>query len=185
MFKVELIGNLGADAEVRVSEGTKFVAFRVANTEKWTDAKGQEHSQTDWFDATLSNAESRVIPFLKAGTKVFIRGNATKRVYSSKKDRCMKAGITIHVQELELCGGQSELVPRQLIVPDTGQLCDVSKHYFCNLPTTGMKKNDLRDLVDERGNWYQQNATGFVVPRPADDDSQQMETEAESKANEK
>lgn len=185
MFKVELIGNLGADAEVKVSEGSKFVAFRVANTEKWTDANGQEHLRTDWFDATMSNAESKVIPFLKAGTKVFIRGNASKRVYSSKKDRCMKAGITVHVQELELCGGQSELVPNQLIVPESGQLVDVTKHYFCNLSTQGMKKNDVRNLVDIRGNWYQQDSKGFVIPEAHKVDSESQACEANSKTDEK
>lgn len=164
MFKVELIGNLGADAEVKVSEGAKFVAFRVANTEKWTDAGGKEHSQTDWFDAILSNTESKVIPFLKAGVKVFIRGNATKRVYSSKKDRCMKAGITVHVQELELCGGAFDDVPRQLIDTETGALVDVSKYYWCNADLKGMKKADTKVFSDRQGRLFVMDSRGFVVP---------------------
>lgn len=171
MFKVELIGNLGADAEVKVSEGAKFVAFRVANTEKWTDAGGKEHSQTDWFDAILSNTESKVIPFLKAGVKVFIRGNATKRVYSSKKDRCMKAGITVHVQELELCGGAFDDVPRQLIDTETGSLVDVSKYYWCNADLKGMKKADTKVFSDRQGRLFVMDSRGFVVPyqKPVED----------------
>ena len=35
MFKVEVIGNLGADAQVKDANGTKFITFRVAHTEKW------------------------------------------------------------------------------------------------------------------------------------------------------
>ena len=171
MFKVELIGNLGADAEVKSSEGSKFVAFRVANTEKWTDGNGQEHVQTDWFDAILSNVESKVIPFLKAGVKVFIRGNATKRVYSSKKDRCMKAGITVHVQELELCGGSSDDVPRQLIDTETGALVDVAKYYWANADTKSMKKADTRVFADRQGKMYVMDSRGFVTPyqEPSDD----------------
>lgn len=175
MFKVELIGNLGADAEVKVSEGAKFVAFRVANTEKWTDSNNQEHTQTDWFDAILSNTESKVIPFLKAGVKVFIRGNATKRVYSSKKDRCMKAGITVHVQELELCGGSSDDVPRQLIDQETGALVDVSKYYWCNVDTKGMKKADTKVYSDRQGRLFVMDSRGFVVPyqEPAEETTNQ------------
>ena len=37
MLKVEMIGNLGADAEIKDHQGRKFVSFRVAHTEKWTD----------------------------------------------------------------------------------------------------------------------------------------------------
>ena len=35
MLKVELIGNLGADVEIKESNGSKFATFRVANTEKF------------------------------------------------------------------------------------------------------------------------------------------------------
>ena len=35
MIKLEIIGNLGADAEVKVYNGNKFVTFRVAHTDKW------------------------------------------------------------------------------------------------------------------------------------------------------
>ena len=37
MIKIEVIGNLGADAQLQVVNGNKFVSFRVANTDSWTD----------------------------------------------------------------------------------------------------------------------------------------------------
>ena len=37
MIKLEIIGNLGADAEIKQYNGNKFVSFRVAHTDKWVD----------------------------------------------------------------------------------------------------------------------------------------------------
>ena len=164
MLKLELIGNLGADAEIVTTDGAKFVSFRVAHSEKWTGADGKEQSSTMWIDCIIQNADSKVVPFLKSGTKVFVRGYASTRVYSSKKDRCMKAGLTCKVLEVELCGGVSDDVPRQLIEPNSGALVDVTKHYWANIDTKSLKKDDVFELIDKQGNRYQGNKAGFVVP---------------------
>lgn len=164
MFKVEVIGNLGADCEVKNEQGYKFATFRVAHSERWTDADGKEQTQVIWIDCTINNIESKVIPFLKAGVKVFVRGFGTLRVYSSKKDRMMKAGLTCKVLEIELCGGGHDDVPRQLIEPSSGALVDVTKHYWANIDTKNIKKDEFFELIDKQGNRYKGNKAGFVVP---------------------
>lgn len=164
MFKIEVIGNLGADAEVKESNGTKFVTMRLAHTDSYKDEGGNKHEKTVWIDATMNDAESKLLPYLKQGVKVFVRGNASLRVYSSPKDRCMKAGITVSVREIELVGGSSDDVPRQLIDPNTGALLDVSKHYWINRDNKDMKKDDTKMLVDQRGNHYLMSKDGFVKP---------------------
>ena len=103
MLKVELIGNLGADVEVKESNGSKFATFRIADTSLYKTQSGEDKEVTNWIDCSYNNVESKVLPYLKAGVKVFVRGNASLRVYSSKKDRCMKAGLQVSVQEIELC----------------------------------------------------------------------------------
>ena len=115
MFKSILIGNLGADAQVKESNGSKFVTFRVAHTESYNDQAGQKHESTTWIDCIMSNAESKVVPYLKKGTKVYVSGNCSLRVFSSAKYRQMMAGAQINVQNVELLGGSSDDVPRQLI----------------------------------------------------------------------
>lgn len=200
MLKVEVIGNLGADAEVKDYQGNKFVTFRVAHSSKFKNAGGQATESTTWVDVTMNDTESKVIPFLKAGVKVFVRGNASLRVYSSPKDRMMKAGLQVSAWEIELCGGQSEDVPRQLIDPSSGALFDVSKHYWCNKSTEGMKADEFFELVDAKGHRFMMNYGGFVVPfaeengdAPAEnnesvsDDSKQVEkpTETNPKQGEK
>lgn len=173
MIKVEVIGNLGADCEVKQSNGNKFGACRVAHTDKYTDAQGNVHESTMWVDVVIPDADNKVIPYLKAGVKVFVRGNASLRVYSSQKDRCMKAGLTINAREIELCGGSSDAVPRQLIDPSNGQLFDVTKCYWIDKPTKGMKKTDLVDITDAKGGQYKMDSYGFVHPVIVDSESEE------------
>lgn len=173
MIKVEVIGNLGADCEVKESNGNKFGACRVAHTEKYTDAQGNAHESTMWVDVVIPDAENKVIPYLKAGVKVFVRGNASLRVYSSQKDRCMKAGLTINAREIELCGGSSDDVPRQLIDPADGALFNVTKCYWIDKPTKGMKKDDVYNMVDAKGNQYAMVSSGFVVRARVESESKE------------
>ena len=178
MLKVELIGNLGADVEVKESNGSQFATFRVADTSRYKTQSGEDKEVTNWIDCSYNNVESKVLPYLKAGVKVFVRGNASLRVYSSKKDRCMKAGLQVSVQEIELCGGNNDTVPRQIIDPENGAIFDTAKYYWCNAPTKGMKKDDLKLMVDARGNQYAMNHQGFVAPVP-----EQTEEETEGSEN--
>lgn len=164
MFKVEIIGNLGADAVVKEANGSKFITMRIASTYKVDKGDGNKVEVTDWIDATLSDAEAKILPFLRQGVKVYVRGTGALRVYSSPKDRCMKAGCTVRISEIELCGGQVDDVPRQLIVPDSGQLVDITKHYWANLETSKMKNDDVLELIDQKGKAYVMNKGGFVVP---------------------
>ena len=172
MLKCELIGNLGADAEIKESNGSKFVTMRIAHTSKYQTDSGETRESTVWVDVTYNNVDSKVIPFLKAGIKVFIRGNLSLRVYSSQKDRCMKAGAQIAAQEIELCGGSTDEVPRQLVLPDSGQLVDVTKYYQANVDTSKWKKDDTGYLVDTKGNSYDLVKGGWVCPHKEAEEAQ-------------
>lgn len=167
MFKAEIIGNLGADAEVKEANGSKFIAMRVAHTDKWTDDAGNNHESTQWIDVTMSDPESKILPYLRQGVKIFVRGNASIRVYSSPTLRKMVGGLTIRATEIELCGGSTDEVPRQLINPEDGSISDVTKHYWCAADTKGLKNDEYRVLVDQKGREFAQNKSGFVVPKQA------------------
>lgn len=172
MLKFEVIGNLGADAEIKNIDGTKFVSMRVAHTEKWKDEKGEVKELTQWVDVTLNNVEHGIIPYLRAGVKIFARGTGSARIYSSKKDRMMKAGLKISAQEIELVGGSSDDVPRQLVEPATGALLDVTKYYWCNADCSKMKRDEIREVVDSKGNIYLLDKRGFVAPKPTSQEEQ-------------
>lgn len=179
MLKAELIGNLGADAVIKSGEGYSFVSMRVANTEKWKDESGAEHSETVWVDVTYSKTDSALIPFLKSGIKIFVRGYVRLRVYSSEKDRKMKCGMTISATEIELCGGSSDNVPRQLIIPETGDIVDVTKFYQANVDTSKWKKTDQGYLIDKTGNQYLLHKDGWVAPVIPQEEEQTSDTQTE------
>lgn len=109
MIKMEIIGNLGADAEVKVYNGSKFVSFRVAHTDKWVDQQsGVISTQTTWVSCSLNGDGGGLTPYLKKGTKVFVRGTPNFVVYSSPKTHKMETGVNLFVREVELCGGHQE-----------------------------------------------------------------------------
>lgn len=179
MLKAELIGNLGADAEIKSGEGYAFVSMRVANTEKWKDEAGNDHTDTTWIDVVYSKTDSALLPYLKSGMKIFVRGYVRLRVYSSKQDKKMKAGLTINATEIELCGGSSDVVPRQLIIPETGDIVDVTKFYQANVDTSKWKKTDQGYLVDKAGNQYLLRKNGWVGPVVPQEEEQTTEAKTE------
>lgn len=153
--KITFIGQLYADAEKKVATNGKFTTFRAAHNEVYKDDAGNEHTSTIWVDCTL-NDHPAVADYLKAGTSVYIEGYPSLRVYSSPKDRCMKAGLTIRIQKIELLGGRVDAVPRQLI-DSNGVLHFVTKYYH-------VKDAKGCQLTDKRGNVYNINQDGWCAP---------------------
>ena len=91
----------------------------------------------------------------------------------------MKAGITISATEIELCGGSSDNVPRQLIIPETGDIVDVTKFYQANVDTSKWKKTDQGFLVDKAGNQYLLHKDGWVAPVVPQEEEQTTDAKAE------
>lgn len=155
MIQCTVIGNLGANAEIKTSDGREFVTFRIAHNDSFKSADGTKVESSMWVDCTMScqNGRPAVLPYLTKGTAVCVVGNVSLRVYSSEKDRCMKAGMTVHVQKLELIGGQGDPVPRRLFTKD-GVMVDVNKCYY-----VGTKD---KILMDQRGNQYTVLKGGWI-----------------------
>lgn len=109
MIKLEVIGNLGADAEVKVYNGNKFVSFRVAHTDKWVDRQtGVISTQTTWVSCSLNGDGGGLTPYLKKGIKVFVRGTPNFVTYSSPTTHKIETGVNLFVRDIELCGGHQE-----------------------------------------------------------------------------
>lgn len=165
MILATMIGNLGAAAEIKSADGREFVTFRIAHNDSYKGADGAKVETSMWVDCTMSCANGRpaVLPYLQRGTTVCVVGNVTARVYSSEKDRCMKAGLTIHVQKLELIGGASDPVPRRLFTKD-GVMVDVNKFYQADTKE--------KVLLDQRGNQYEVVKGGWINPQSQNNEQQ-------------
>lgn len=165
MLKAMLIGNLGADAEIKSANGRDFVTFRVAHSFNSTSTDGNSSSNVIWVDCIANNVTA-LLPYLKRGTQVFIEGNISLRVYSSKQDRCMKAGVTIHVDNIQLIGTKVDLVPREVIDPADGSVHSVSRQYIVTDMVGVVEPDKYKELVDAKGNAYIMDTLGFVNPQP-------------------
>lgn len=150
MLQVIVIGNVGADAEKKSVNGSEFTTFRVAHNDRWKDQSGQEHNNTVWVDCTL-NGHPAVADFIKAGTQIAVIGTANLRVYSSAKDRCMKAGLQVSVRSVELLGGVTDAVPSRLY-DNEGEQHMVQKYYHTNVANTPlMSLRGAQFITDEHG----------------------------------
>lgn len=107
MLKIDVIGNLGAQAETKTQNGESFVTFRVAATNKYTNKQtGEIKEDTTWISCIWKGDHSRVIPFMTVGTKVYVRGDAVLKMYVGH-DGQKHAGLNVRVNELELCGSRN------------------------------------------------------------------------------
>lgn len=172
MLQGNVIGYLGGDAETKTSDGREFTTFRVANTDRWKDAQGNVKETTQWIDCVL-DGKPAVTEYLKRGTLVFVQGHLKTRVYSSAKDRCMKAGITINVRTIELLGGKTDPMPSQ-VVDSNGVLHNVTKWYHCaDLQRNNFQPEFVQVMHPRVGEIYNVDRKGFLYPIAQQNDEQQ------------
>lgn len=161
MLQATLIGHLGADAECKNNNGKEFITFRIANTEKWTDDAGQVHENTTWVDCIM-NGKPKVFDYLKKGVQLFVAGSVSLRVFSSAKERCMKAGMTINVRNIELLGGRADEIPSVLYTEADNKEVHVAKYFFSPNPTNGTEHPANIMLVSRSGEKFYQDPEGWV-----------------------
>lgn len=161
MLQAMLIGHLGADAEVKSANGREFTAFRVAHSEKWTDEKGVVTEKTTWVDVII-NGRPNVLPYLKKGQCVCVWGSQALRVYSSAKDRCYKAGLTINCSRVELIGGKSDDIPSTLLTEDGQTEVHVGKYYFSLVDASILAGAPSRILISKSGEKFVQDKEGWI-----------------------
>jgi single-strand DNA-binding protein len=86
--KVILVGNLGADPEVRrTQDGRPIVNLRVATSETWRDkATGERKEKTEWHRVVIfSEGLAKVAEqYLKKGAKVYLEGALQTRKWQDK-----------------------------------------------------------------------------------------------------
>ncbi len=91
--KVILIGNLGADPEVRhTQDGRAICNMRLATTDSWRDKQsGERRERTEWHSVVIFNEQLSKIAqqYLKKGSKVYIEGQLQTRKWqdNSGNDR--------------------------------------------------------------------------------------------------
>ena len=86
--KVMLIGNLGADPEVRsFQNGGKVANLRIATSESWKDKNtGERQERTEWHTVAIFNEGliGVVERFLRKGSKIYVEGQLTTRKWQDQ-----------------------------------------------------------------------------------------------------
>ncbi|HEY9056822.1 MAG TPA: single-stranded DNA-binding protein [Aurantimonas sp.] len=81
--KVILVGNLGADPEIRrLNSGDAVVNLRIATSESWRDRQsGERRERTEWHNVVIFNENLVKVAeqYLKKGSKVYIEGQLQTR----------------------------------------------------------------------------------------------------------
>lgn len=83
--KVILVGNLGADPEVRPAGQTSVANLRIATTERQKSADGEWSDHTEWHAVVCwGRTAENVGKFLKKGRQVYVEGRLRTRKWTDK-----------------------------------------------------------------------------------------------------
>jgi single-strand DNA-binding protein len=87
--KVQLIGNLGQDPEIRTFDNGKAVArFSLATTDSYRDAEGKKVTETQWHNLIAWGNLAKIIQkYLIKGSEVAVEGKLTHRTFEDKEGK--------------------------------------------------------------------------------------------------
>jgi single-strand DNA-binding protein len=135
--KVILIGNLGADPEVRrTQDGRPIVNLRVATSESWRDkTSGERREKTEWHRVVIfSEGLAKVAEqYLKKGSKVYLEGSLQTRKWQDKD------GQDRYSTEVVLQGFNSQLTMLDRAGGGAGSGADTSDNFGSPGPTAARK----------------------------------------------
>ena len=104
--KAILIGNLGADPEIKsLPSGGKVANFNIATSEQWTNKEGNKEERTEWHRIVAFGKLAEICgEYLSKGRKVYIEGRVQTRSWEDRdgnkntrqkslRDRCLCLGV--------------------------------------------------------------------------------------------
>ncbi len=85
--KVILVGNLGADPEMRYTQsGTAVANFRIATSERYKDQSGEWQERTEWHRVVFFGRVAEVCgEYLTKGRQVYVEGRLQTRSWEDKE----------------------------------------------------------------------------------------------------
>lgn len=108
--RITLLGNVGADPEVRDTQGGKFATLRLATTTRGYARKdgSQVPERTEWHSLVVNGGLVQVVEsYVRKGTKLYVEGELRYRKYTDRNGQ-ERTAAEISVRDLELCGGKAD-----------------------------------------------------------------------------
>ncbi len=109
--KVTIIGNLGADPEVRsTANGSRVATISVATSRQWNTPSGERQEKTEWHRVVLWNSKTYpladiVEKYLKKGDKVYIEGRIEYRTWEDREGNT-RYTTEINAREMIMLSGR-------------------------------------------------------------------------------
>jgi single-strand DNA-binding protein len=113
MNKAILVGNLGADPEVRsTTNGSRVATLSIATSRQWKNQAGEKQEKTEWhrvvfWNTKFSNLADIAERFCKKGDKVYVEGSIEYRSWQDREGQT-RYTTEINGRELILLSGKSE-----------------------------------------------------------------------------
>jgi single-strand DNA-binding protein len=111
--RVQLIGNLGADPEVRsIANGGRVANVSLATSRRWKGTNGENQEKTEWHRLVLwnnrgANLADTVERYCKKGDKIYVEGSVEYRSWQDKEGQT-RYTTEINVRELILLSGKGD-----------------------------------------------------------------------------
>ncbi|MBM4426925.1 MAG: single-stranded DNA-binding protein [Chloroflexi bacterium] len=125
--KVQIIGHLGKDPEMRYTpSGKPVTTFSVAVSRTWNSADGERHSETEWFNVVAWGTLAEICKqYLNKGQQVYVEGRLQTRRWDDKED-VKHTSVEIVASEMMMLGDRrdsnnnSQEVDNGSVDPTTG-----------------------------------------------------------------
>lgn len=107
--RVQIIGNLGADPELRTTpSGARVATLSVATSRRWNDRQGQPQEKTEWHKVIFWEKLAEVCEkYLKRGDRVYVEGSIEYRQYEDKEGQTRYV-TEIRGREMIMLGGRAD-----------------------------------------------------------------------------
>jgi single-strand DNA-binding protein len=108
--RVQLIGNLGKDPEIKYTpQGTPVAKLTIATNERFKDKGGEWQDRTEWHNVVLWQRLAEIAgEYLKKGGKVYVEGRLQTRSWDDKTSGQKKYMTEVVASDLILLGGRGE-----------------------------------------------------------------------------
>ena len=114
--KVTLIGNLGADPEVKyMQNGSAVTNITLATTFRWKDKSGERKESTEWHRVVFFNKLAEIAgEYLKKGSRIYVEGRLQNRKWQDKDGKdCYTTEIVATEMHMLDSRQQGEQAPQQ------------------------------------------------------------------------
>lgn len=109
--KVILIGNLGADPEMKATTaGVPIARLRIATTDVWNDrASGQRQEKTEWHTVVAFDKLAGICErYLSKGRQIYVEGSLTTRSWEDKETGQKRYATEIRARDIKMLGSRPD-----------------------------------------------------------------------------